>query len=257
MSEQGQITFSGPAALPQERRITNSHLGPILWAIVDGLMILLLTFLALGSAGQVAAEDPLAAGVVLTPELTGIHGQKWLDFNGDGKHTASEPGIADWQIFLAGNGLKLTARTDISGFYTFDGIPAGAYTITEELPLDWEQYWPPAGNHRINYDPAKLDDLKASIKENGVLQPILVREVSDGYEVIAGERRLKAAQALGLEEGPDFGGEVAGDGNPGASHSASFTNGLAREWRREGEDAEQSDERAVDEHGDWVVVIGC
>ncbi|HQP10387.1 MAG TPA: ParB/RepB/Spo0J family partition protein, partial [Candidatus Omnitrophota bacterium] len=48
----------------------------------------------------------------------------------------------------------------------------------------------------------KLNELKASIKEKGVLQPILVRKKGDQYEVIAGERRLKAAQALGLEKVP-------------------------------------------------------
>jgi len=55
---------------------------------------------------------------------------------------------------------------------------------------------------RQNYDEAKLEDLKASIKEKGVLQPILVRKHEDGYEVVAGERRLRAAKAIGLEQVP-------------------------------------------------------
>jgi ParB family chromosome partitioning protein len=55
---------------------------------------------------------------------------------------------------------------------------------------------------RQNYDEAKLADLKASIKEKGVLQPILVRKNEKGYEVIAGQRRLMAARALGLEKVP-------------------------------------------------------
>ncbi len=55
---------------------------------------------------------------------------------------------------------------------------------------------------RVNYDQEKLAELAASIKEKGVLQPILVRENSDGFEVIAGERRLKAARILGLDEVP-------------------------------------------------------
>ncbi len=55
---------------------------------------------------------------------------------------------------------------------------------------------------RQNFDDAKLEDLKASIKEKGVLQPILVRKYEDGYEVVAGERRLKAAKAIGLQEVP-------------------------------------------------------
>jgi ParB family chromosome partitioning protein len=55
---------------------------------------------------------------------------------------------------------------------------------------------------RKNYDESKLEDLKASIKEKGVLQPILVRKHENGYEVVAGERRLRAAKAIGLEQVP-------------------------------------------------------
>jgi len=55
---------------------------------------------------------------------------------------------------------------------------------------------------RKDYDESKLEELKASIKEKGVLQPILVRKHEDGYEVVAGERRLKAAKAIGLEQVP-------------------------------------------------------
>lgn len=55
---------------------------------------------------------------------------------------------------------------------------------------------------RVNYDEDKLSELKASIKQNGLLQPILVRPTDNGYEVVAGERRLKAVRALGLEEIP-------------------------------------------------------
>jgi len=55
---------------------------------------------------------------------------------------------------------------------------------------------------RLEYEPEKLEELKNSIREKGVLQPILVRHKNDGYEVVAGERRLRAAQSLGLEEIP-------------------------------------------------------
>ena len=55
---------------------------------------------------------------------------------------------------------------------------------------------------RTNYNDEKLNELKASIKEKGVLQPILVREKNGYYEVVAGERRLRAARALNLAEVP-------------------------------------------------------
>ena len=55
---------------------------------------------------------------------------------------------------------------------------------------------------RINYDDAKLSELISSIKEKGILQPILVRPKGAGFEVVAGERRLKAARILKLENIP-------------------------------------------------------
>ncbi len=55
---------------------------------------------------------------------------------------------------------------------------------------------------RKRFDPEGLASLTASIAEHGVLQPILVTEVIDGYQLVAGERRLRAAQAAGLERIP-------------------------------------------------------
>jgi ParB family chromosome partitioning protein len=47
-----------------------------------------------------------------------------------------------------------------------------------------------------------LEELSLSIKENGIIQPILVTKVQGGFEVIAGERRLRAAKKAGLEKVP-------------------------------------------------------
>lgn len=55
---------------------------------------------------------------------------------------------------------------------------------------------------REDFDGQKLSDLVASIKEKGVLQPILVRKIDTGFEIIAGERRFRAAKALNLEKIP-------------------------------------------------------
>lgn len=55
---------------------------------------------------------------------------------------------------------------------------------------------------RQDFDPAELADLTASIAEHGVLQPILVNETVDGYVLVAGERRLRAAQQAGLQHIP-------------------------------------------------------
>lgn len=56
---------------------------------------------------------------------------------------------------------------------------------------------------RERFDPENLRDLVESVRRHGVLQPLLVRRVQDNeYELIAGERRLRAARATGLDEVP-------------------------------------------------------
>jgi ParB family transcriptional regulator, chromosome partitioning protein len=55
---------------------------------------------------------------------------------------------------------------------------------------------------RENFDPQSLDELVQSIKEKGVIQPVLVRRKGDYYELIAGERRFRAANILNLKEIP-------------------------------------------------------
>jgi len=55
---------------------------------------------------------------------------------------------------------------------------------------------------RKRFDNEKLKELIDSIKEKGVIQPIIVRPVENGYELIAGERRFRAAKELGYSEIP-------------------------------------------------------
>ncbi len=55
---------------------------------------------------------------------------------------------------------------------------------------------------RHRFDEKSLDELKRSISEKGVIQPIIVKKQGDGYEVIAGERRLIAARMAGLKKVP-------------------------------------------------------
>ena len=55
---------------------------------------------------------------------------------------------------------------------------------------------------RTDFDEAALEELRASIASYGVLQPILVRKSTHGYELIAGERRWRAAKLAGLEKIP-------------------------------------------------------
>ena len=61
---------------------------------------------------------------------------------------------------------------------------------------------PNALQPRKNFDQAALEELASSIRELGVIQPVLVRKASRGYELVAGERRWRAARIAGLSSIP-------------------------------------------------------
>jgi ParB family transcriptional regulator, chromosome partitioning protein len=58
------------------------------------------------------------------------------------------------------------------------------------------------GQPRKRFDEARLEELAASIRQHGVVEPILVRRHGDSYRIVAGERRWRAAQRAGLKEIP-------------------------------------------------------
>jgi ParB family chromosome partitioning protein len=55
---------------------------------------------------------------------------------------------------------------------------------------------------RKHFSEAELEGLSRSIREQGVIQPLLLRKIEDGYELVAGERRLRAARMAGLTQVP-------------------------------------------------------
>jgi ParB family transcriptional regulator, chromosome partitioning protein len=69
-----------------------------------------------------------------------------------------------------------------------------------EIPLAGIR--PNPNQPRRHFDPAELATLAESIREHGVLQPILVTETIDGYQLVAGERRVRAAADAGLDRIP-------------------------------------------------------
>jgi ParB family transcriptional regulator, chromosome partitioning protein len=69
-----------------------------------------------------------------------------------------------------------------------------------EIPID--QVRPNPRQPRQRFDAEELEALAASIREHGVLQPILVTETLDGYQLVAGERRLRASELAGLDRVP-------------------------------------------------------
>ncbi|MEE8075688.1 MAG: ParB/RepB/Spo0J family partition protein [Candidatus Binatia bacterium] len=76
---------------------------------------------------------------------------------------------------------------------------------TPENVLHWvetDRISPNPFQPRHSFDEAKIDELSASIREKGILEPLLVRRSQNSYELIAGGRRLRAAVKAGLKEVP-------------------------------------------------------
>jgi len=78
--------------------------------------------------------------------------------------------------------------------------PAAAPAAARELPI--EMITPNPRQPRREFDETTLSELSASIRVNGVVQPLLVRPRDGTYELVAGERRLRAAERAGLRQVP-------------------------------------------------------
>jgi ParB family chromosome partitioning protein len=70
------------------------------------------------------------------------------------------------------------------------------------LEVDSDLLRPNRFQPRTNVDDAKIDELARSIRSNGIIQPIVVRKVEGGFEIVAGERRWRASQRAGLLKVP-------------------------------------------------------
>ena len=90
------------------------------------------------------------------------------------------------------------------------GLGRGLAALVAEFPsgqtslidIELSQVTPGPKQPRQVFDEDALAELAESIKAEGVVQPIVVREVATGYEIIAGERRWRAAQRAGLRTIP-------------------------------------------------------
>lgn len=89
-------------------------------------------------------------------------------------------------------------------------IPQEVETVLTDAPVDpkdveiilIDQITPNRNQPRKVFDPEKLAALEASIKEHGVIQPILITKEDTGYQIVAGERRWRAAKNIGLKNIP-------------------------------------------------------
>ncbi len=85
----------------------------------------------------------------------------------------------------------------------------GSGTPTTMAPID--ALVPNPNQPRKNFDKGALEELADSIRQNGILQPILVRKVGSDYEIVAGERRYQAARLAELKEVPVVIREISDD----------------------------------------------
>jgi ParB family chromosome partitioning protein len=83
----------------------------------------------------------------------------------------------------------------------------------------------PPSQPRRYFDPKAMQSLVESVKKDGILQPLLVRPVGDKYELVAGERRYRAAQEVGLTEVPVLKRELS----PSQARQYTLTENLQRE----------------------------
>src|SRR5215469_2524581 len=100
-----------------------------------------------------------------------------------------------------GRGLSaLLGENEVSATLSADPHPAGRSAGAHTLPI--ELLHPNPDQPRKVFADAELDELAASIREKGVIQPLLVRPAGGEYEIVAGERRWRAAQRAGARELP-------------------------------------------------------
>jgi len=108
--------------------------------------------------------------------------------------------VPDKQRKALGKGLSALLPTKPAAVAT--AAPATAQETHRSGSIPISQIEPNPLQPRTAFDPGRLQELANSIQANGVIQPVIVRRKADHYELIAGERRLRAAKLAGLTEVP-------------------------------------------------------
>ena len=101
-----------------------------------------------------------------------------------------------------GLGRGLSSFLDVDGFEEIVDKKKANKTPNNSTNLPIEHIIPNQNQPRKHFSPDELSNLASSISETGIIQPILVRKNNDLYEIVAGERRWRAAQIAQLHEVP-------------------------------------------------------
>jgi len=117
-------------------------------------------------------------------------------------------------------------------------------TLPTEAALAVDEIVPNPEQPRRHFDEEALEVLARSVARHGLLQPLLVRRVDGGYELIAGERRLRAAKRAGLTTVP----AILRDGPPGERLELALIENLQRENLTPLEEAEAY-QQLLERHG--------
>ncbi|MCC6422729.1 MAG: ParB/RepB/Spo0J family partition protein [Phycisphaerales bacterium] len=98
--------------------------------------------------------------------------------------------------------IRDVPKGDVTPPPTRESISQPPHRLVQESEIPITSIRPNPHQPRRSMDESRLAELAASLKTNGLIQPIIVRKVADGYELIAGERRMRAAQLAGFSTIP-------------------------------------------------------
>jgi len=101
-----------------------------------------------------------------------------------------------------GRGLEQLFSSEVLDFNTFEENIMDSATEADILNIPVNEIRPNPYQPRKNFDQQALDELATSIRNYGVFQPIIVKKSIKGYDLIAGERRLRASKLAGLDTIP-------------------------------------------------------
>ncbi len=116
---------------------------------------------------------------------------------GAGAQAVAVDSVAELPIRSTHNDVPEEVTTIVDGPFSDTVVASNSAEKILELPLD--DLVPNPHQPRKTLDPVKVSELAASIKAEGLLQPIVARSNGDGYEIIAGERRWRAHRQLGRD----------------------------------------------------------
>ena len=103
---------------------------------------------------------------------------------------------------VLGKGLEQLFKTDSINVEEFEKRIYDSASNEEIIEVDISELRPNPYQPRKVFDDEALNELADSIKEHGVFQPIIIKKSIKGYEIIAGERRVRASKIAGLEKIP-------------------------------------------------------